>query len=113
MLDFLALIEILSTKLDQNELAEMAVIMRKIWFRRNAIIYDGMFMHPTVLVEQAVAQLQEFQAVRGELMTQSSRISIDQHQWLPLESNWFKVNWDVAVDKSQNQIGIGVVVRDY
>lgn len=34
-------------------------------------------------------------------------------QWQPPPFGWYKVNWDVAVNKNLQLIGVGVLVRDY
>lgn len=59
-LDFLSLMEHMSTILDANKFSEVAIIVRRIWLRRNAVIYENSFIHPTVLICQARKQLQEF-----------------------------------------------------
>jgi hypothetical protein len=34
-------------------------------------------------------------------------------KWRSPPPGWVKVNWDVAVDKSNGRIGLGVVIRDH
>ena len=34
-------------------------------------------------------------------------------QWQPPDENKFKVNFDAAIFKSCNQVGLGVIVRDW
>ncbi|XP_042958188.1 uncharacterized protein LOC122293778 [Carya illinoinensis] len=33
-------------------------------------------------------------------------------EWRPPPQDWFKVNWDEAVNKAEGFVGVGVVVRD-
>lgn len=43
---FLQLEEKLCTLLDPSELAVKAIIMRQLWFRRNAFVFENSFLHP-------------------------------------------------------------------
>lgn len=52
--DFMELVDILMTDI---EFDEMVVIMRKLEFRKNAVIFEGSFMHLTVLVTRAIIGL--------------------------------------------------------
>lgn len=56
-LDFKELVGILMTILDYLEFATMVVIMRKLWSRKNVVIFEGSFMHPIMLVTTAMEQL--------------------------------------------------------
>jgi hypothetical protein len=46
--------------LDDNELAEVIFIARRIWLRRNSILFGGVLSSPAQLVQQSIASLQEF-----------------------------------------------------
>lgn len=50
--------------LDQQAFAEMVMILRKLWLKRNALIFDHSFIHPTNLVCQAREHLQEYQKLK-------------------------------------------------
>jgi hypothetical protein len=42
---------------DKEEFELFLVIARKIWFRRNTVIYIGEFLHLTTLTREAVAYM--------------------------------------------------------
>ena len=48
-----------------------------------------------------------------EAETPTVHLPVIQHQWRPPEHDYFKVNFDAAVFKSLNLVGIGVVIRDW
>ena len=56
--------------------------------------------------------LQEFLAAQED-EAPTIHSPVNQHQWRPPEHDHFKVNFDVAVFKSLNLAGIGVVICDW
>lgn len=71
-MDFLSLMNHMYELLDQQEFAEMAMILRKLWLQRNAVIYEQYFLHPTSLVFQVREELQEYQKAKIERVTHIS-----------------------------------------
>jgi hypothetical protein len=45
---------------DQEDLAMWAVISRRIWFRRNSVVYNGSFTHPDMVYREALLVHEEY-----------------------------------------------------
>jgi hypothetical protein len=52
--DFKALFEYVMNRFTKEQLALMAVICRRIWLRRNSLIFEGIFLHPNTLMMEAI-----------------------------------------------------------
>jgi ribonuclease HI len=73
----------------------------------------GGFTHPTQVFTEAVKALDDFQRVNGSTNDEEGASQIHSDAvWKPPEQNWVKINWDAAVDQSNQCVGIGVVARD-
>jgi hypothetical protein len=81
--------------------------------RRNSFVFDGEFAPPDVLVHNALDQAAAFNQAElrsnGHSTTVSSNVA---EAWQKPEMGCVKLNWDAAVDKAKNKIGLGVIVRD-
>lgn len=76
----------------------LAVVTRKIWFRRNTKVHGGSLLVQTNWSEGG----------RMSKIQDSAPIV-----WKIPPSSIIKVNWDVAVDKQNKCIHIGIIVRDH
>jgi hypothetical protein len=105
-------------RLKIEELNLMAVIVRRIWLRRNKFIFESLFFHPRIIYSKAVAHLEEYQRCNKkegdlssvEIMQTALR---PQTGWCPLPYGLVKVNWDASINVTKECIGIGVVARDF
>lgn len=96
-----------------EELELHAVIARKIWLRRNTVVYGGVFSHPNVLIQEAVSSLNEYrEANTMEAMVVLNREPVIPIKWQAPPPGVYKVNWDVAIDSTNRRMGIGIIVRD-
>jgi hypothetical protein len=100
-------------KCSKEEVELFTVTARKIWLRRNTVVFGGMFSHPTQLLKEAKAVLEDFKRMN----TSSSLPSVENHppgeeKWVPPPLNLVKINWDAAVDSSNKIIGLGMIARD-
>lgn len=50
-----------TSKLSQEELEVVAVVLRRIWPRRNGMVFENRFEGPEVVFNQAIDCLEEFQ----------------------------------------------------
>ncbi|KAF5454797.1 hypothetical protein F2P56_024435 [Juglans regia] len=96
--------------MDNRTIQEFAVVARKIWWRRNKLLFEGSFAHRNAVVREArgILDLQieeESRLVRGQTNTL-------EEDWQAPPSNWIKLNWDSVVDKANGVIGVRVAVRD-
>jgi ribonuclease HI len=89
------------------------VIARKIWMRRNHVVFGGEFNPPKALLLEAETTLLEFK--KSNLVTNETRASsssIKEDKWTPPPRNSVKINWDAAVAIEKKEIGIGFIAWD-
>ena len=111
--DFLGLVEkILQTH--GLEVFTMFVGMaRKIWLRRNEFVHGGNFTHPNIVYREAMKSIEEFQKARTEEHPTNDAPNIhNQVRWRAPGSGWYKANWDVGIDRENERLGVGIVVRN-
>ncbi|XP_042950227.1 uncharacterized protein LOC122282332 [Carya illinoinensis] len=88
--------------------------MRKIWLRRNQLIFEEQFTGPKSVISQAIEDLEEYREAQrvGEVNRLSVIAGGREVKWKRPGENIVKINWDVAFDKKSLKIGAGVVIRD-
>jgi hypothetical protein len=88
-------------------------IAREIWLRRNGLIHAGSFTHPNAIIQKAKAAMEEYTQARQSVAVQRE-VGMEQiaESWKAPPTGWNKANWDVAIDRANGRVGIGVVVRD-
>jgi ribonuclease HI len=114
--DFLRVAEELWGKCDIEEFQLFVVTARRLWLRRNDVIYKNSFTHPDTIVLKAKIALEEFQKVQAK--TEASQDNGLEGRtvpgiWKAPRQGWYKVNWDAAVTKKSERIGLGAVIRDH
>ncbi|XP_042983247.1 uncharacterized protein LOC122312653 [Carya illinoinensis] len=92
---------------------QFSVLARSIWTRRNKMIFEGSFVHPSLLVNQASQSLAEYRTAQENRKTKVQGIHSQASVWSPPPIDVMKINWDAAVDGPNNRIGIGLVARDH
>lgn len=112
--DLLSLWERLSQKLNKTEMEVIAAIMRSLWIRRNAFIFEKKFTSPSCVIRSANDALNEFQQVQALSEGKGGSISavVGEKKWLPPEQNLVKANWDAALDAKARKMGAGVIIRN-
>ncbi|KAF5459077.1 hypothetical protein F2P56_023065 [Juglans regia] len=94
---------------------EMVVsVMRYIWLRRNWWIFERKFTSPGSVLQQARANLNEFQQAQQQGIERSKTAAVERMmvRWEAPKEGFVKVNWDAAFKANQRKMGAGVVVRD-
>ncbi|XP_042992245.1 uncharacterized protein LOC122318727 [Carya illinoinensis] len=111
---FYELWERLSALIAKEELELIAVVMRGVWFRRNAFIFENKFTDPGTIVEQATISLENFQTSQTIKKGGMGSNERGRHgcKWKAPIGDCIKVNWDAGINKKDERVGIGVVVRD-
>ncbi|XP_042980142.1 uncharacterized protein LOC122310312 [Carya illinoinensis] len=99
--------------LDDAELEETAVTLKRIWTRRNDFCHGKVFTHPTRIYQQAIEELSNFKETTTTFKGTKRQVGTAVHKWSKPSQNNFKLNWDAAVKAKERRIGIGVIVRDY
>jgi ribonuclease HI len=110
----LDLLEELFGKCMEEEMEFFAVIIRSIWFRRNKVVHGGEFIPPKQIIQEAQkAQKEFYQANAKDGVVDSQQRPKECTHWCPPVQGIYKVNWDAALDSTNNRMGIGIIVRDY
>ncbi|XP_062152053.1 uncharacterized protein LOC133860474 [Alnus glutinosa] len=113
---FLDIFQQCLNRFDRFEMALFAAIARKIWLRRNAMIFEGVFEHPKKIYADAVRLVGDFKrCLKGdEEMSKSIQENVRVFScWKPPPEGTIKVNFDAAINKSAGYVGVGLIVRDY
>jgi ribonuclease HI len=111
---FLRIAEGMLKRCSVNEFQFFVVLARRIWLRRNALIHEGVFSHPSALSVTAAEFLEAFQKAQEEQKT--PRVETGPYapgQWKPPPVGWHKINWDAALGQHRDGLGLGIVVRDH
>jgi hypothetical protein len=96
----------------------MAVIVKRIWLRRNKFIFESLFIHPRIIYSEAVAPLEEYQRCNKKSQNDISSVEFSQTiprpqtGWCPPPIGLIKVNWDASINITKECISIDVVARD-
>lgn len=64
---FLAIIEGFIGRFNGEDMALMAVLARRIWLRRNTLVFEGLFTPPSTVFSCAVENLQEYRLCMQEV----------------------------------------------
>ncbi|KAG2689722.1 hypothetical protein I3760_09G152300 [Carya illinoinensis] len=107
------LIEKMAQNLTTEEMEEVAVVMWRIWLRRNQLVFENSFMPPKQLINIAREQLREFQMAQVVAEHPNPiRGLMGQVGWVKPTAGSVKVNWDAALDQKKGKAGFGIVIRD-
>jgi hypothetical protein len=93
------------------------IIARKIWLRRNTLIFEGSFKNPLDVLKSVMISLQDYNIslccdnTRG-LKPVASTVRKCQ-VWVAPPPDFIKINWDAAVNSNRGCVGFGLVARNY
>jgi hypothetical protein len=115
-ISFVELFEDFIHRFPKETVELMTVTARRIWLRRNTLVFEGDFRHPSEVFEGAVAALEDFNRCNSTDLNpgddtndiQTSR----QLRWHPPPDDFIKINWDAAINEKERCIGLGIVARD-
>ncbi|XP_059461922.1 uncharacterized protein LOC132190915 [Corylus avellana] len=108
---FLAVVEDLLGKCDDEALQLLVGVTRNIWRRRNEWIHEGKFISPNNIVRITNSGVEEY--MKANLHNHSQRGDDESPtRWKAPANGWVKVNWEIALDKANGRIGVGVIVRN-
>jgi ribonuclease HI len=113
---FSALMEYMFNNCSIAEVELNAEIARRIWFRRNAVLHDGEFMHPKLVLKISIDSIMAYRKALEKSVESGGNSSLSATTvhigWkLPLVGS-HKVNWDAAINKQNGCMGYGYIVRD-
>lgn len=110
--DFENILVQMMDRLRSQDLVLFVVLVRSIWLRRNKLIFDGSFQDSVVLYTNVVTEVATHRAAMETTTTQLGKLQSQPPQWEAPPPNWVKANWDIAINSSNQHVGIGVVIRD-
>jgi hypothetical protein len=92
-----------------------AVLARKLWLRRNSVVFGGVFTSPNQLMREVVISIEDFKRanVPTEKENDFQAIPVPPVQWKALSLGLYKINWDAAIDMKNRRMGVGIIARDY
>jgi hypothetical protein len=106
------LIHYLMGKLEGEDLTLALVLLRLIWLRRNAFVFERVFSPPERIVFDAHRMVREFSSAAFHV----DRLSVpplgQNVSWLPPPPGSVKINWAVFVNRDVKRTGIGVLSRN-
>ena len=108
--DMLQLMEDLITRLSTDELELFLVQAWIIWHQRNTLIRGKQVQASGVLNKRAEDYMEEYRRAQTRLSINSTI----QHpcNWRPPPSSRFKLNFDAAIFKEDDAIGMGAIIRN-
>lgn len=105
---FFQLWGMLQQSFNQEKLEEISVIFACIWSRRNKAVFEEKFDNPSKVVQTALFNLKVFQESdddKGEQQNQVRRRRMET-KWLPPTEDVTKINFDAAMNKAKQKMGI-------
>jgi hypothetical protein len=105
--DFKALFEYVLHKFNNEQIALMAVISRRIWLRHNLWVFEGIFAHPNNVMNDSISAQDEYRRCMktGPTGAEGWTIPRNRHsKWLPPSEGFIKVNWDASINAKQDWV---------
>lgn len=98
--NFLQLVEAIFHHCEADEIIQFSGIARRLWLRRNEVVFEGTFVHPSILVQRMSTAVEEFsKANAGEDTLRESNEMAVYEVWRAPCHGWWKVNWDASLGK--------------
>lgn len=101
-----------SHHLNKEEFEVLLVTTHQIWKRRNFYVFEGEFLSLSKPVQKSYQASEESRKVVSNSSMRVFESAVTELKWTPPPHNTYKINWDVAIDKTHSRVGIGVIVRD-
>jgi ribonuclease HI len=110
--DFFDIFAFLCDRLKDKELELFASIARKIWSRRNRVVFGDAVLPPSILIREATELVEEFRKSQDVTVAPGPGGQISHGRWLKPAVNSIKINWDAALDGRKKIMGMGIVASD-
>ncbi|XP_042969071.1 uncharacterized protein LOC122301753 [Carya illinoinensis] len=106
--------EKLVESLDRDKLEEVAVRFRKIWLRRNLVVFENKVTCPQRLLVSTAESLEVFKQANRRQGIEPQQVSRPGSvaAWVKPDAEFVKVNWDASLDMKVGKMGMGVIMRD-
>jgi len=106
------LLQFLFKKLEGEDLMMAVVLLRLIWLRRNAFVFEGEFTPPGSLVLEAQRVVREFTAALSSTDELQVAPPGQPLSWIPPPLGTIKINWAAFLNPAEKRTGIGVLIRN-
>jgi hypothetical protein len=112
---FREVVQKMRDRLDGADFLLFATVARQLWFRRNIVVQGGVFQSPTMILRQAREQLESYKTVGTRDRNMGDEIApvVRCMKWEKPPEDYLKLNWDAAVSRETNRVGVGVILRDH
>ncbi|KAF5477349.1 hypothetical protein F2P56_003998 [Juglans regia] len=100
-------------RLDVVQLDQAAVILYKIWARRNCFVFKNIFHSPLALVKSALNEVEVFHESQVRLTYVADRLlpQINAVEWRPPADPFYKLNFDAAFDSEKRLMECYALLR--
>jgi ribonuclease HI len=111
---FKEVLENLFQKCSQDDMEQVAGLARRIWLRRNEVVFGGLLSSPQFLLQRTDQAIADFKLAQGTraMLIEGLTIPGSTH-WTAPSQEWIKANWDAALSQQRNRMGLAAVVRDW
>ncbi|XP_042988721.1 uncharacterized protein LOC122316237 [Carya illinoinensis] len=110
---FVKIVEGLKDQCDLQTMEAFAMTARGIWQRRNKFVFEGSFLHPKALAQNAAHQLDDFRVAQVVPVSVSQMHTSHASSWIPPPEGVVKINWDAALSEARDRVDFGLVARDH
>ncbi|XP_041016299.1 uncharacterized protein LOC121258832 [Juglans microcarpa x Juglans regia] len=88
--------------------------MRRIWLRRNNLLFNKKFYSPKSLIQLASEGLEDYKTAQliSISRTVSGALDGSKKKWQKPNPGVVKANWDASLDLHAKKMGVGICIRD-
>lgn len=113
---FLEIFQRCLTRFDRDEMAYFAAIARRIWLRRNSMVFKSISEHLNKTYMDAITVVEDFKRCLKDEKVETSPEQVEGRVpvcWQTPPEGTIKVNFDAAINKNTGFTGLGLTARDH
>lgn len=101
-------------KLSKCELEVAAMMLNKIWDKCNKYIFQQIFVSPRRVATETLQEKMDFQQAQMSQLRGCANPVMDRSlvKWIKPSILVYKANWCSVIDRKNNTLGYGIVIRD-
>jgi hypothetical protein len=85
----------------------------QIWVHRNKWVHEGFFTSPNVILKKSDEFIAEYNKAHERSRPLERVNPVDWGKiWTAPNTSWVKANWDVAINKAHDRVGIVVIIME-
>lgn len=105
-----SLVEGWMQKLGGDDFSFAIAVARQLWLRRNALIFEHLFMPPMQVLHAMKSSLEAYEEASATLGTARRTPGNGRVRWKKPPLGVLKINWNAALLKETQKMGVGVVI---